>query len=246
MKDSYYFSHDYNARNDEKIKNLLREHSMVGYGLFWAIVEELYNNANAMRTHYKGIAYDLRSDEHLVKSVVEDFGLFVIKDGFFMSTSIQRRIEQREEKSAKAKGSAEIRWKKSKEENANASEKHANASKNDAIKERKERKGKKDDETPPTVKLHSISDCRNLYDQYHQDAISSIGIAAGILKEKFYLFQNSFDEWLTASGKSHKALNDYSDHFARWMAKLTPERRQEIYQKAIKPKKEKSIIEKYS
>jgi len=43
-KDTYYFSHDYNCRNDEKIKRLLRKHGMCGYGIFWSIVEDLYNN----------------------------------------------------------------------------------------------------------------------------------------------------------------------------------------------------------
>ena len=44
-KDTYYFSHDYNCRNDEKIKRLLRKHGMSGYGIFWSIVEDLYNNS---------------------------------------------------------------------------------------------------------------------------------------------------------------------------------------------------------
>ena len=77
-KDTFYFSHDYNARNDEKIKMLIRKHGMVGYGVFWAIVEDLYNNANALRTDYDGIAYDLRLHSDIVKSVVNDFDLFEI------------------------------------------------------------------------------------------------------------------------------------------------------------------------
>ena len=56
-KDTFYFSHDYNSRNDEKIKSLLRKHGMQGYGLFWALIEDLYNNANALRTDSEGIEY---------------------------------------------------------------------------------------------------------------------------------------------------------------------------------------------
>jgi hypothetical protein len=48
---SYYFSHDYNARSDPKIKKLLARHGVAGYGIYWAIIEDLYNNANALRTH---------------------------------------------------------------------------------------------------------------------------------------------------------------------------------------------------
>jgi hypothetical protein len=137
-KDTFYFSHDYNARLDEKIKRLIKKHGMTGYGIFWAIVEDLYNNANALRTHYDDIAYDFRVDSETVKSVINDFGLFHIKNGFFGSASISRRIDARNEKSAKARESAFRRWGK----NANASKKNANASKNDAIKERKGNKGK--------------------------------------------------------------------------------------------------------
>ena len=138
-KETFYFSHDYNARNDEKIKYLLRKHGLEGYGIFWALVEDLYNNANVLRTDYERIAYELRSTENICKSVVEDFDLFEINDGFFGSLSIQRRLDERAVKSAKAKDSAKKRWSA---KNANASENDANASKNDAIKDIKERKGK--------------------------------------------------------------------------------------------------------
>jgi hypothetical protein len=131
-KDTFYFSHDYNARNDDKIKSLLRKHGMAGYGIFWAIVEELYNNANALRTHYERIAYDLRTDEITIKSIVEDFELFQISEGFFGSCSIEKRLDERNAKSKSARLSAFSRWNK---KNANASDNNANASKNDAIKE---------------------------------------------------------------------------------------------------------------
>ena len=120
-KDTFYFSHDYNSRNDIKIKRLLQKLGFEGYGLFWAIIEELYNNANALPTHYEGIAFDMRTHEDLVKSVVEDFDLFVVHEGNFGSISVERRINERNEKSKKAKNSADFRW-----SNANESKKDAN------------------------------------------------------------------------------------------------------------------------
>ena len=130
-KDTFYFSHDYNVRNDEKIKRLIRKHGMQGYGVFWAIIEDLYNNANALRTDYDGIAYDLRSDSDIVKSVINDFDLFVFDGEFFGSKSVQERLEQRNSKSESARKSASYRWK-----NANAlqTQSEGNA--------KKERKGK--------------------------------------------------------------------------------------------------------
>ena len=130
-KDTFYFSHDYNARNDEKIKRLIRKHGMQGYGVFWSIVEDLYNNANALRTDYEGIAYDLRSDSELVASVVNDFDLFIFNGDYFGSNSVQERLEQRNDKSAKARKSASYRW-----DNANAMQTQSDSN------AKKERKGK--------------------------------------------------------------------------------------------------------
>lgn len=111
-KETFYFSHDYTARSDEKIKNLLYHLGYEGYGIYWALIEELYQNANALRKQYKRIAFDMRVDEKTIQSVVEDFELFVIDDEFFGSLSVQRRIELREEKSKKASDSAKARWNK--------------------------------------------------------------------------------------------------------------------------------------
>jgi len=130
-KDTFYFSHDYNARNDEKIKRLIRKHGMQGYGVFWSIVEDLYNNANALRMDYEGIAYDLRSDSDLVASVVNDFDLFIFNGDYFGSNSVQERLEQRNDKSAKARKSASYRW-----DNANAMQTQSDSN------AKKERKGK--------------------------------------------------------------------------------------------------------
>jgi hypothetical protein len=128
-KDTFYFSHDYNARNDEKIKRLIRKHGMQGYGVFWSIVEDLYNNANALRLDYDGIAYDLRSDSDTVFSVINDFDLFVFDVNTFGSLSVQKRLDERNDKSIKARESANKRW-----NNANALQPQSDSN---AIKERK-------------------------------------------------------------------------------------------------------------
>jgi hypothetical protein len=136
-KDTFYFSHDYNSRNDEKIKFLIRKHGITGYGLFWAIIEDLYNNANALRTDYEGIAYDYRLDSEFVKSVIKDFDLFVFDGDTFGSLSVQKRLDERDSKSVKARESASKRW-----TNANAmqSQCEGNAIKERKVKEIKEKK----------------------------------------------------------------------------------------------------------
>ena len=149
-KDTFYFSHDYNCRNDEKIKFLIRKHGMLGYGVFWAIIEDLYNNANALRTDCDGISYDLRVHSEVVQSVLHDFGLFVFEGENFGSMSVQKRIDERDSKSKKASQNARKRW-VSNVNDANAMPPH---SERNAIKERK---GKEIKEIKEIIELPFVS-----------------------------------------------------------------------------------------
>lgn len=151
-KDTYYFSHDYNPRVDKKMKPLLRQHNMVGYGVYWCIVEDLYNNANALPTDYASIAYSLHTDEEVVRSVVEDFGLFVVQGDVFYSESVKRRLNDRALKSEKASASAAARWgnqhSKPSERNANALQPHTDSN---AIKESKGNESKEKEKSESTA-----------------------------------------------------------------------------------------------
>lgn len=141
MKDTYYFSHDYNSRNDHKIKKLISKYGYAGYGLFWAIIEDLYNNANALQTDYETIAFDLRTSKDTIESIINDFDLFVIEGDKFGSLSVERRLEERDNKSSKARESAYKRWNKNKD-NANALQTDSECN---AIKESKEKENKVND-----------------------------------------------------------------------------------------------------
>ena len=111
-KDAFYFSHDYNARSDQKISKLLAKHGMLGYGLYWAIIEILYNNNNILEIDYDCLSYDLRSDSEIIKSVINDFGLFTFCENTFGSISVERRLNERAKKTKKAEDSANARWSK--------------------------------------------------------------------------------------------------------------------------------------
>jgi len=140
---TFYFTHDFTARNDEKIKLLLMKWGMTGYGVYWSIVEDLYQNANAMRTHTERIAYELRVPENMVQSILHDFNLFVFDGDFFGSMSVQRRMDERLQKSASARESAFKRWEKMRthsESDANALQPECEGN---AIKERKGKENKR-------------------------------------------------------------------------------------------------------
>ncbi len=249
-KDTFYFSHDYNARHDEKITSLMMEYGMEGYGIFWAIVEDLYNNANVLRTNYKRIAYELRVDEAKVKFIIENFGLFIIDGENFGSLSIQKRLEERAEKSKKAKESVKARWAKStkvevKDTNVEDTPtivevKDTTEQENDTIKERKGKERNYINE----AQLLTIEECRILYDSNYQNQKVGICTNPRWTFEQLKFFQDEFDLHVSKK-ETHKTMSDYKSHFANWTAKLSKEQKQSILQKSIQPKKEQSILEKY-
>ena len=121
MKIKNWFSHDSDARNDSKILNLRMRYGAAGYGVFFMLIERLREETNYMSIKdYNAIAFDLRVDAAVVKSVVEDFGLFAFTDDgeCFYSESLYGRMEIKDEKSAirseAGKKGAKNRWSDSK------------------------------------------------------------------------------------------------------------------------------------
>ena len=108
-----YFSHDYNARNDKKLIRLNMKHGLSGIGAYWCIVEMLYEEGGYLATsEYERIAFELRTENDLIKNVIKSFDLFIIENDIFHSETALDRINKRNEKSQKARESVEKRWNK--------------------------------------------------------------------------------------------------------------------------------------
>ncbi len=131
MKETYYFQHDYHARHDLKLESvLLGEVGVAGIGIFWCIIEMLYEeNGYALLSHMGRIANALRVEEKLIKSIVFDFELFQYDEKMFWSDAVLRRLNERRNKSKSARNSAKVRW-----NNANAMRTQCDGN---AIKEKK-------------------------------------------------------------------------------------------------------------
>lgn len=95
-KETCYFSHDANAKDDFKIMLLIEELGLEGYGIFWVLIETLREQQN-----YK---YPLKLLSVLARKynttlaklevVVRNYHLFEIEDDcFFYSRSLNRRME---------------------------------------------------------------------------------------------------------------------------------------------------------
>lgn len=123
MAKQKYFSHDSNARNDEKIVNMRMQMGAEGYAIYFMILERLRESEDFMGVKdYNVIAFDLRVDAKDVKRVVEDFGLFQFTDDGkqFYSDSFRDRMRIMESKRIKqveaGKRTASMRWSGSKSE----------------------------------------------------------------------------------------------------------------------------------
>ena len=105
-KQSYYFPHDSNARNDDRILELRASHGFEGYGIYWAIIEVLRDQteyqfrSNALAILSIAISCEKKVLED-VFSICLETGLFVEENGYFFSESLKNRMLAYDEKKAK-------------------------------------------------------------------------------------------------------------------------------------------------
>ena len=104
-----FFSHDIGSRQDNSIIRLLIKLGWEGYGLFWAIVEHMHKNPFAVEDESL-IAYELRVDEEKIHQIMNDFGLFRVEEGFYISDRILRNLNYVEQKNEDKKQAANVRW----------------------------------------------------------------------------------------------------------------------------------------
>lgn len=132
MKKTYYFQHDYNARNDPKLQALMIKYGLAGIGAFWCIVEMLYEQDGTLPiTSISSIAYTLHVDEEMLKNIVCKMDLFECNKKFFWSRSVRRRLGIINEISDIRRKAAEKRWKSNKKNDANAMQKQCKCNANE-------------------------------------------------------------------------------------------------------------------
>lgn len=104
-KDTYYFSHDFNARNDKKISALVREFKSSGYGIYWCVAEMLHEEKGKVELDeltFMAISNDLNEDLELVKNVINkcvySFKLFRLSDdNMLTSNRVEFNLDKRKQ-----------------------------------------------------------------------------------------------------------------------------------------------------
>lgn len=148
-KEAYYFSHDCNARNDEKILAIRMRHGAEGYGIYFMLIERLREATDYTSVKdYNIIAFDLRVSAEKVKSIIEEFGLFGFTEDkkYFFSNSLNRRMDEADERRGKLsqagkKGAAKRELNKQNKNNEQATLKPP-LNNVEALKENKEKETK--------------------------------------------------------------------------------------------------------
>ncbi len=93
MKNRAYFPHDGVMSQDVRCLRLRMRWSWEGYGLYWAIKERLrLSRSLTLPLDYKLLAYDLHTSEDLIRSLVEDFELFELEDGYFYALDLKEQM----------------------------------------------------------------------------------------------------------------------------------------------------------
>jgi len=114
-KEAFYFKHDYHARNDPKLEELQRKYGIAAIGVYWGIVEMLYEEGGYLPFLGDSVAYSLRADTKLVANVIQS-NLFENDTKRFWSTSALERLSERRESVEQGKAGATKRWKPPTEE----------------------------------------------------------------------------------------------------------------------------------
>lgn len=117
MKELPYITHDFGARNDPKLMDLQMDMGGQGLGIFWCLVEMLWENGGTIPANYKSIAFALRWCKPAeVEKVVTGYGLFEIEDGRLFSRSALERIAYKRDRiseaSERGRKAIEARWNK--------------------------------------------------------------------------------------------------------------------------------------
>lgn len=108
---SYYFPHDYNARNDVKVLFLRQQLGMEGYGIFWYLIECLADSGGKLPLKIVSLlSSQMGVDEKIVKEVINNFDLFKISDNQFSSDRLTHHLDGIKLFSESGKKGALVRW----------------------------------------------------------------------------------------------------------------------------------------
>lgn len=219
-KETYYFSHDYNARNDEKILELRSAYGAEGYGLFWMLVETMAENENGgvKATLIGGLSLGYGVAKARLLQIVGlciEVGLFYEKEGYYFSNRLLQHKEWRKSLSESGKNGAEKRWKTAKNGHshpiATLKPPYSHPNAKDSI----EKESKDVVSTPMTEKEFLEFSQKMKADKIFTNPL----FAQGVKPDHFDKWILRFHVQIVGDNKLNKDYNEYRKHFKNWLNK---------------------------
>jgi hypothetical protein len=99
-KDTFWFKHDYNARNDEKILELRSELGAEGYGVYWMLVESMAetDNGGVKASLVGGLSHGFGVAKSKLSEIITfclGVDLLFEKEGYLFSNRMLKHKEER-------------------------------------------------------------------------------------------------------------------------------------------------------
>ena len=120
--------------SDIRIKKLIKKHGYTGFGVYNAMLQDMYNNDNCMTVDSEFLASEYEVLQQTIESILNDFNLFENSNGTYSSCLIAEILEKKNMKSSKARESIMVRWNKQREKlyerNTNVYERNTNVYEN--------------------------------------------------------------------------------------------------------------------
>ncbi len=210
MKESYYFSHDYNAMQDPKMMVLFDRCGPAGIGIYWMVVEILHSQTDGkiIAKHFCHILSYFANhgtapfDREMIEEVLFETELLVkTDDGMITTNRVLGHKAKRKQintlRSEAGKAGAIARW----QTDSKPIAKHSKPIANSCKRKGKERKGKEREVTHPPHVILSTTEEQQLIKNYGDRAIKEY-----IEKINDYI-----------SSKGLKPYKDYAAAIRQWL-----------------------------
>jgi len=92
-----FIRHDADASRDTKIQELKLDHGMLGYGVYWALIEYLFEKGGKAKYDFRLLAHvlnvDVRTLRKILPDCIEKYHLFDEEDSYFWSNRLNRELD---------------------------------------------------------------------------------------------------------------------------------------------------------
>lgn len=205
IKDTYWFKHDSNAKDDFKCMLLIEQLGCAGYGIFWILVETLREQKDYKYPIYllSALARKYNTTQAKMETVVNNYKLFEIdKENLFFSHSFNRRMENldkiKEQRRIAGKKSGESRKNKLIEQKVNKC-----SSKVKRLEKNKVEKINKEIITLRSLckmksanELLEISKDKSYENLFSKEIIDFIVENKGLIRVKTIIEDSIYDDWI--------------------------------------------------